>query len=33
MPDFEINEKGLHKYVVKNKYDSFYKEMINEVIK
>ena len=30
---FEINEKGLHKYVVKNKDDSFYKEMINEVIK
>ena len=30
---FVINEKGLHKYVVKNKDDSFYKEMINEVIK
>ncbi len=30
---FEINENGLHKYVIKNKDDSFYKSMINEVIK
>ena len=30
---FEKSQNGLHKYVVKNKPDSYYKDMINELIK